>query len=46
MKCAPCKIRVVECEPLPEHHLEASKDLVRRAALRQARQMQEAQRKS
>jgi hypothetical protein len=40
------EIRVVEVEPLPANHLETLKDLVRRAALRKLRQMQEAQRKA
>lgn len=46
MKRIPPKVRVVEVEPLPEHHLEALKELVRKAALRKLRQMQEAQRKA
>jgi hypothetical protein len=40
------EVRVVEVEPLPAHHLEALKELVKRAALRKLRQMQEAQRKA
>jgi hypothetical protein len=46
MKGLPPKIRVIVVEPLPAHHLEALKELVRRAALRKLRQMQEAQRKA
>jgi hypothetical protein len=44
MKTIPPEVHVVEVEPLPAHHLEALKELVRRAALRKLRQMQEAQR--
>ena len=46
MRKPPPKVRVVVVEPLPAHHLEVLKDLVRRAALRKLKQMQEAQRKA
>jgi hypothetical protein len=46
MRRIPPKVHVVVVEPLPAHHLEALKELVRRAALRKLRQMQEGQRKA
>lgn len=46
MKRIPPEIHVVEVESLPAHHLEALKELVRRAALRKLRQMQEAQKEA
>jgi hypothetical protein len=46
MRRIPPEVRVVEVEPLPAYNLEALKELVRRAALRKLRQMQEAQRKA
>ena len=46
MRKIPPEVRVVVVGPLPDHHLEALKEFVRRAALRKLRQMQEAQRKT
>ena len=39
MKGLPPKIRVVVVQPLPDYHLEALKELVKKAALRKLRQM-------
>jgi hypothetical protein len=47
VKGLPPEVCVVECgEPLPAHHLEVLKELVRRAAYRKLRQMQEARKKA
>ena len=46
MRKIPPEVRVVEVEPLPAYHLDVLKELVKRAALRKLRQMQEAQRKA
>ena len=47
MKKLPSKVHVVVVGPLPDYHLEALKELGRKAALRKLRQiMQEARRKA